>query len=93
MPLYVHSMCQKDITANKPQEHIVQWHPTILSKLALVPQRIMNSYSATGNLTSTYAKGDFVVRFDGCEQAGERSCEKESESYMKAWRKNFSPPP
>ena len=26
-------------------EHIVQWHGTILSKLALVPQRVLNSYT------------------------------------------------
>jgi hypothetical protein len=26
-------------------EHIVQWHGTILAKLALVPQRILNSYT------------------------------------------------
>lgn len=26
-------------------EHIVQWHGTILAKLALVPQRVVNSYT------------------------------------------------
>nr|POE54238.1 putative alpha-1,2-galactosyltransferase c8d2.17 [Quercus suber] len=26
-------------------EHLVQWHGTVLAKLALVPQRILNSYS------------------------------------------------
>ena len=26
-------------------EHIVQWHGTVLAKLALVPQRLMNSYT------------------------------------------------
>jgi hypothetical protein len=26
-------------------EHIVQWHGTVLAKLALVPQRILNSYT------------------------------------------------
>ena len=26
-------------------EHIVQWHGTILAKLALVPQRVLNSYA------------------------------------------------
>ena len=26
-------------------EHIVQWHGTVLAKLALVPQRVMNSYT------------------------------------------------
>ena len=27
-------------------EHIVQWHGTVLAKLALVPQRLINSYMA-----------------------------------------------
>ena len=26
-------------------EHMVQWHPTILAKLALIPQRMFNSYN------------------------------------------------
>lgn len=26
-------------------EHIVQWHGTILARLALVPQRVLNSYT------------------------------------------------
>jgi len=26
-------------------EHIVQWHGTVLAKLALVPQRVLNSYT------------------------------------------------
>ncbi len=68
------------------QEHIVQWHPTILSKLALVPQRIMNSYSKSDNTTSTYTEGDFVVRLNGCEQGGERNCETEAEPFLKKWR-------
>ena len=35
-------------------EHIVQWHGTILAKLALVPQRLLNSYAAqAGNVAST----------------------------------------
>jgi len=29
-------------------EHIVQWHGTILAKLALVPQRVMNAYTREG---------------------------------------------
>ena len=41
-------------------EHMVQWHGTVLAKLALVPQRILNSYtretdggSSEGTYTST----------------------------------------
>lgn len=29
-------------------EHIVQWHGTILAKLALVPQRVLNAYASVG---------------------------------------------
>lgn len=30
-------------------EHIVQWHGTVLAKLALVPQRLINSYMQDSN--------------------------------------------
>lgn len=39
-------------------EHIVQWHGTILAKLALIPQRLVNSYMAESN-----APGDFEGTF------------------------------
>jgi mannan polymerase II complex MNN11 subunit len=78
-------------SANICQEHIVQWHPTILSKLALVPQQVMNSYNQAENSTSKYSKGDFVIRFNGCEQKIDRSCETEAQSYLKEWRTNFNP--
>ncbi|KAH8811748.1 galactosyl transferase GMA12/MNN10 family-domain-containing protein [Xylogone sp. PMI_703] len=69
-------------------EHIVQWHPTILSKLALVPQRIMNSYSAvrTEDKQGPWQDGDFVITFAGCEQ---RDCASESEPFHKQWRLTF----
>ncbi|KAI5800018.1 galactosyl transferase GMA12/MNN10 family-domain-containing protein [Geopyxis carbonaria] len=70
-------------------EHIVQWHPTILTKLALIPQKIMNSYptpiesklAESGD--AIYEKGDFVVHFHNCWNPG-RSCEKE---FMAYWNK------
>ncbi|EWC47566.1 hypothetical protein DRE_03186 [Drechslerella stenobrocha 248] len=36
-------------------EHMVQWHPTVLAKMALIPQRIMLSYpiAAGGNTKNT----------------------------------------
>ena len=72
------------------QEHIVQWHPTILTKLALVPVRIMNSYTANiatrGGDTVTYREGDFIVRAVGCERDIGRDCEEE----MKPWYDNWS---
>jgi len=72
------------------QEHIVQWHPTILSKLALVPQRIMNAYpkGQTVNESEAYRDGDFIVRFAGCEQAG-RSCATQAAPFSKQWRTVF----
>lgn len=42
-PLYRSYNFQK--AENHALEHIVQWHGTILNKLALVPQRLMNSYT------------------------------------------------
>jgi hypothetical protein len=44
-------------------EHIVQWHGTILAKLALVPQRVLNSY--TREVGGGDANGEirFIARF------------------------------
>lgn len=72
-------------------EHIVQWHPTILSKLALVPQRTMNSHGkgSPTNESGAYKDGDFVIRFQGCHETG-RDCEKESDPYSKQWRTVFN---
>jgi len=71
-------------------EHIVQWHPTILSKLALVPQRSLNAYSKRelASPEGTYKDGDFVIRFTGCDGVG-RSCEGEAEPFSKQWRTAF----
>ncbi|KAG6039721.1 hypothetical protein E4U41_002160 [Claviceps citrina] len=62
-------------------EHIVQWHPTILSKLALVPQRTLASYSQS-SLGDQYQEGDFVVMFAECAQRGDQSCQTESSHYL-----------
>ena len=66
----------------------MQWHPTILSKLALVPQRTIASYSQP-ELGDTYQPGDFVVMFAGCTQTGPDSCETESSRYWERWRDAF----
>lgn len=63
------------------QEHVVQWHPTILSKLALVPQRTFAAYSKA-ELGDAYQKGDFVVMLPDCKQTGPQSCEAESKQYL-----------
>jgi mannan polymerase II complex MNN11 subunit len=68
-------------------EHIVQWHPTILLKLALVPQRIMNSYNRAPQSpkglqqNGLYEEGDFVVHFWGCDKDKTRDCEAELDPF------------
>ena len=57
-------------------EHLVQWHGTVLSKLAIVPQQMMNSYSR-GVAEELFKQGDFVINFKGCDAEG-RSCDQES---------------
>jgi len=72
-------------------EHIVQWHPTILSKLALVPQRTMNAYNKVGSTSESgtnYVDGDFVIRFPKCEDTG-RDCAKEAQPFENQWKTTF----
>ncbi|KAL9107984.1 MAG: hypothetical protein Q9227_007199 [Pyrenula ochraceoflavens] len=76
-------------------EHIVQWHPTILAKLTLVPQRIMNAYNMDRRKAddpqkqkeqSIYVENeDFLVRFFECDQAGDRNCAKEMQPFYEKW--------
>lgn len=70
------------------QEHIVQWHPTILSKLALVPQRALASYSGPA-LGQAYGDGDFVVMFPECTPDGAESCEAEATRFQQKWKTAF----
>lgn len=73
-------------------EHIVQWHPTILTKLALVPQHLLNSYSvdisSRGGKDVMYKEGEFVTRLVGCELDQNRDCEKEFEPFYEKWRRS-----
>ncbi|KAJ5662756.1 hypothetical protein N7462_011682 [Penicillium macrosclerotiorum] len=72
-------------------DHIMQWHPTVLSRTALVPQRIMNAYSKDSlgaAIDGTYKDGDLVLRFPGCEDGSSRDCE-ELESYYGLWQKKI----
>ncbi|KAI1403717.1 glycosyltransferase family 34 protein [Hypoxylon fuscum] len=70
-------------------EHIVQWHPTILSKLVVVPQRIINAYSSNDH-GEQYKDGDIAVIFDHCSATGDKSCAKEAERFSQQWRTSFS---
>lgn len=70
-------------------EHIVQWHGTILAKLALVPQDLLNSY-ATGPANPKFGKykeGHLVANFPGC--AREKSdCAVEQQTFFDILEKN-----
>lgn len=73
-------------------EHIVQWHSTVLAKLALVPQRVMNSYNFKSegkegrNHDSLWQEGDFVVNLKGCKDMPGRNCEKEMDKFYEGWK-------
>ncbi|KAF5565172.1 alpha-1,2-galactosyltransferase [Fusarium napiforme] len=69
-------------------EHIVQWHPTILSKLALIPQRTFASYGRNkeGN---AYRDGDFVTLLVDCTVTGQTSCDKQSHFYLQQLKNKF----
>ncbi|KAL8993630.1 MAG: hypothetical protein Q9169_006205 [Polycauliona sp. 2 TL-2023] len=66
-------------------EHIIQWHPTILTKLALLPQNLLNSYNtdipSRGGAAAIYKDGDFIVRLVGCDTDPNRNCEGEFEEW------------
>ncbi|EAW10520.1 putative alpha-1,6-mannosyltransferase subunit [Aspergillus clavatus NRRL 1] len=73
-------------------DHIIQWHPTVLARLALVPQRIMNAYSkdsSTASVDGTYKDGDLIIRFFGCDSDPKRNCEKEMDPYYNLWAKKL----
>jgi len=71
------------------QEHIVQWHPTILARLAIVDQRLLNSYSQP-NKGVEYRDGDIAVRFVDCLASGVKACETESQKFAQQWRTSFT---
>jgi mannan polymerase II complex MNN11 subunit len=68
----------------------MQWHPTVLARTALVPQRTLSSYgkySSAASLDGIYQDGDLVVQFQGCEETEGRDCAQEFEPYYKLWQK------
>ena len=62
-PLYRNYNFQK--AESHALEHIVQWHGTILAKLALIPQRSINSYMA-----ESANSGDFEGMLDVLASGG-----------------------
>lgn len=87
LPIHTYSMSHEG--SNKYQEHIVQWHPTILSKLAIIPQHIINAYSNNDH-GAQYKDGDIAVVFARCPDTGDKSCAKEAERFSQQWRTSFS---
>ncbi|KAL2857900.1 galactosyl transferase GMA12/MNN10 family-domain-containing protein [Aspergillus pseudoustus] len=73
-------------------EHIVQWHPTVLARLALIPQRVINAYSKdspAAGVDGIYKEGDLIIRFFGCDTDPKRSCESELDRYYNLWMKKL----
>ena len=69
----------------------MQWHSTVLARLALVPQRTMNSYSRNtvpeaDNAAALFTEGDFVINFQGCEADQSRDCEAEMATFWPMWK-------
>ncbi|KAF2263169.1 galactosyl transferase, partial [Lojkania enalia] len=64
-------------------EHIVQWHGTILAKLAMIPQNIINSYVSgpANSKNGEYKEGDFVATFYGCDK-GQWRCAQDMEPFL-----------
>lgn len=63
----------------------MQWHPTILARLALVDQRTINSYSKGGK-GAEYHPGDLVVRFSDCSPSNRQGCQADAQLYVEQWR-------
>ncbi|KAH9875454.1 hypothetical protein J1614_004946 [Plenodomus biglobosus] len=62
-----------------------RWHGTILAKLAMVPQNLLNAY-ASGPAAPTdgqFKDGDLVAVFPGCDREG-RDCAKEMQPFFDA---------
>ncbi len=66
----------------------MQWHPTILSRLSLVPQNIINAYSKSGK-GAVYKDGDIIVRFPDCAKSKAEDCVVESQRFEQSWRTSF----
>lgn len=85
----VWTLIKEDQVLMYAQEHIVQWHPTILSKLAIIPQGLINSYSRDKH-GEEYKAGDLVVRFPDCTMAkGDMICGDEANKFSSKWKAAF----
>ena len=101
-PLYRAYAFQK--AENHALEHIIQWHPTILAKLAIVDQRLLNSYNHITKQPEEelntnvphqlqdgkWQPGDLVINLAGCLESKERDCEKQMKDYYTQWEETTS---
>jgi mannan polymerase II complex MNN11 subunit len=60
-----------------------RWHGTILAKLALVPQNLINGYvSGPYNAKNgQFKEGDLVANFPGCDK-DKRNCADEMKEFL-----------
>ncbi|TID24279.1 glycosyltransferase family 34 protein [Venturia nashicola] len=67
-------------------EHIVQWHGTLLTKIALIPQNLLNSYTEKDHELAgedgIWKDGDFMVSFPDCSEPP-RSCKEEMNPFFR----------
>jgi mannan polymerase II complex MNN11 subunit len=65
-----------------------RWHGTILAKLAMVPQNLINAYAngPAAPQNGEFRQGDLVANFPGCDK-DERSCANEQQPYFDALEK------
>jgi len=95
-PLYRSYAFQK--AENHALEHLIQWHPTILAKMVLIEQRLINSYNfatppvvldeEAGDVRthdSLWQEGDLLINFKGCDETEARDCGKEMREYFQKW--------
>ena len=61
----------------------MQWHGSVLSRLALVPQGVLNGYTR-GLEGEEWREGGFVKNANGCEGEG-RGCEAEVAALYEEW--------
>lgn len=94
-PLYRAYAFQK--AENHALEHIIQWHPTLLAKLAIVEQRVLNSYISGSSVQIDNSKktaapkngiwqpGDLVINLKDCDVTSGRNCLAEMKKYLGIW--------
>lgn len=99
-PLYRAYAFQK--AENHALEHIIQWHPTLLAKLAIVEQRVLNSYvpasltqgdvskAAVADESSAWRVGDLVVNLKDCHSTKGRDCTAEMKKHLGIWQENMA---